>query len=168
MLSLFVRLTAVTIVSVIATACGSSSPSLSNQLPTAPSAASPVNVAGAWSGTIANPNNNAVPVQMTLTQDGTTVSGSVVISGKGPDGPITFNGTVAGSVSGSQVTATVTIPAGNYAMFGASACSATGTGTYSVSASSLSGQINETFDPSCVGTIVDTPTRSEQLSMNKQ
>src|SRR5262245_12666437 len=109
MLRLITRLVGMTALGGLVTACGSSNAITSIPVPTSPSSvASAINLAGTWSGTLSR-SNSSIPLQMTVTQDGNTISGSIVTTGQGPDGsPVTFRGTISGTISGTSLTATVT------------------------------------------------------------
>jgi hypothetical protein len=85
----------------VSTACG-------DELPTEPT--NPVtSLSGVWRGNI-TVNNVSTTMTWTLTQTGLSVAGPVVIAL--PTGLVLMNGTVAGTLSGTTLAFTVTVPPG--------------------------------------------------------
>jgi hypothetical protein len=130
-------------------ACGSASSST----PAAPSASS-VNVAGSWRGT-ATDSSGEGSLTLQVTQSGTDLSGTVTMSAI----TVTGRGTVTGTVSGSTIRLTITIPAGGFdAPF--SGCTATVSGDGQASASAINATYTGTN--SCSG-----PVTKGQLTLTK-
>jgi hypothetical protein len=130
-------------------ACGGASSSP----PAAPSASS-VNLAGSWRGT-ATDSSGEGSLTLQVTQSGTDLSGTVTMS------VITVigRGTVTGTVSGSTIRLTITIPAGGFdAPF--SGCTATVSGDGQASASAINATYTGTN--SCSG-----PVTKGQLTLAK-
>lgn len=120
-------------------ACSKSSPAS----PTPPST-STLNLTGTWGGSAIDSTGPGV-MTWQLTQSGTSVTGSVVIA---DSLSVTIaRGTLSGTLSGSSLQFTVTIPAGGFD--GNASCSGSFTGTASATASSLSGSYAGT--QSCTG-----------------
>src|SRR5262245_48479518 len=99
-----------------------------NTSPTGPSnnTTTSINLAGTWTGTLGNPPVDPNPDRLswTATQNGTSVTGPAVLTMTGatpsePDKVVT--GTMVGTISGTQVSLTFTLPAGVFAPFGAPA-----------------------------------------------
>lgn len=148
-----------------AASCGHSN---GGSTPTAPSTPA-LNLSGTWSGTFAESGStNSLRAAWTATQSGTSVTGVFVLDR--PDQPdVRLTGTLAGPLSGSQFTLTLTMPAGAFTALGAPAtCSATGTGTSAATtASSISATLALTYEPSCVGTFTPNATSTQQLTLRK-
>jgi hypothetical protein len=87
--------------SLIATACG-------DEMPTEPTNPT-TDLTGIWRGNITVTNVSAI-MTWTLAQTGTSVNGPVVIAL--PTGVVLMNGTVTGTLSGTSLGFTVTVPAG--------------------------------------------------------
>lgn len=91
-----------------------------------------------------------------LTQSGDAVTGSVAIADA--FGVIVARGTMSGTLSGSSLSFSITIPAGGFT--GDPSCAASATGAASVTPSSLAGSYNGT---SCTGAFAaGTLTLSKQ------
>ena len=95
---------ALLLAAILSTACG-------DELPTEPTNPA-TNLTGVWRGTI-SVNTVSTTMTWTLTQTGTSVSGPVVIAL--PTGLVLMNGTVAGTLSGTTLGFTVTVPPGGIA-----------------------------------------------------
>jgi hypothetical protein len=125
----------------------------SSSTPAAPSASS-VNVAGSWRGT-ATDSSGEGSLTLQVTQSGTDLSGTVTMSVI----TVTGRGTVTGTVSGSTIRLTITIPAGGFdAPF--SGCTATVSGDGQASASAINATYTGTN--SCSG-----PVTKGQLTLTK-
>jgi hypothetical protein len=92
---------ALLLAAILSTACG-------DELPTEPTNPT-TSLTGVWRGNI-TVNNVSTTMTWTLTQTGTSVAGSVVIAL--PTGVVLMNGTVAGTLSGTTLAFTVTVPPG--------------------------------------------------------
>lgn len=97
--------------------------------PTVPTAT--LNLTGTWRGTVSD-NSGTAEVTVRLTHSGNALTGS--ISMISADGRFTGEGSVAGTLSGTTITFTVTFPRGSYRsslVAGMETCSATlsGSGT---------------------------------------
>ncbi len=154
------RLLGISMLAVGVAACGSSG-----------SSASPSGLwlAANWSGTLSHAipgGTRAASMATTLNQSSTTIRGAVSVTPQG--GLVPVYGTILGTLSGTQFTFTVTVPAGAFTAYGSSTCSLTGTSTATASATSISGTLSETFSAACVGSVTDSATQTEQLSLTKQ
>lgn len=125
----------------------------STSAPAAPTATS-VNVAGSWRGT-ATDSSGPGSVTMQVTQSGADVSGTVTMSVT----TITGRGTLAGTVSGSTIRLTITIPAGGFDAPFAS-CTATVSGDGQATATSITATYSGTN--SCSG-----PVTKGELTLSK-
>jgi hypothetical protein len=117
-------------------------PSPTTPAPTTP--APTLNLAGTWTGTFraaTRPTETHPIISWTLAQSGANVSGPAVFGDGGG------SGTVAGGVSGAQLTSIVL----NVVITDLPGCSYTGTGTLAATASSMSGTLAMTFTAPCVG-----------------
>jgi hypothetical protein len=92
---------ALLLAAILSTACG-------DELPTEPTNPT-TNLTGVWRGNI-TVNNVSTTMTWTLTQTGTSVTGPVAIAL--PTGVVLMNGTVAGTLSGTTLGFTVTVPPG--------------------------------------------------------
>lgn len=161
--------------------CGGADGALSSASPTAPSpaassAAPTLNLAGTWTGSFREPGSSS-PIRIrswTVTQSGANVSGPLVLVVEGDGGQdVTVTGTLAGTVSGAQLTsATFTVAAG--AIPDLPTCSIRGTGTLAASAASVSGPLAIVIAPAaapCVGGndegISSTPTTTWTFTLTK-
>jgi len=128
-------------------ACGGSTPTS----PTAPGGqASTLNLTGTWSGTIGRPLGELRIKTWTASQNGSAVSGAMVIDLDGGPAEVLITGSFTGTVSGTQLTAiSFTVPANSIADI--PACAFSGTGTLAATASTLSGSLSMTFPAPCVG-----------------
>jgi hypothetical protein len=137
-----------------AAACGGGGGST----PTEPS--SPANVNGTWSGSA---TDSSGPGTMTwqITQSGSSFSGSLTIVDSSTK--VTGRGTVSGTVSGSSLQFSLSVPAGGFdAPY--TSCSSTVSGSGSTSSTSITGTYSGSSTGSCsTGTIA-----SGQLTLNKQ
>jgi hypothetical protein len=115
---------------------------------TGPSEPPPLNLAGTWSGTLRQPGSQGgtgITVIWVASQTGNRVSGPETVSE--PRRP-TYMGTLAGTISGTELTLTETVPQGNIPGF--PLCSISGTGPFTASSNAISGTITAAFR-SCEG-----------------
>lgn len=126
-----------------------------------------INYGGTWKGTLGDTAVDGVTVTWTAAQSGSTVSGPVAL--RDPDGNA-FAGTVTGAISNAQLAFTVTLPPGTFTPLGGPAtCSVSGTGTTTTAtATAISASLQLTFSASCIGTITDNATETDQLTLAKQ
>lgn len=108
----------------------------------------PVNLTGTWSGTIGQGSGagRALRVTWTATQDGNTATGPVSVLTSPPVTDVTFSGVMTGTISGTQVSLTLTsqpLPGSD--------CSLTGTGTANggTGSANIAGTLDVRFSPSC-------------------
>ena len=147
-----VRNVVVVLVATLASACGGG---------TSPSPA--LNLTGTWSGMLGQPQSgSALRVTWMATETGTTVSGPAVLVKPASNVPAT--GTMTGTLSGSQLTLTDTVPAGTVAVF--LSCTVAGTGSATASAQTISGSLQTTFT-NCLGSGLETP-ESPQFTLTRQ
>jgi len=128
------------------------------------------NLAGTWKGTLTHLNGSGVAVNSSVTwvatQNSTNVTGPVTVVPAGNVIPVA--GTIAGTISGTQVMLTMTAPEGAFvALGGPQACSFTGTSTATATTTTISGSMFETFSAACVGTVAGSSTQTETLSLTK-
>ena len=143
--------------------------------PTGPSVPS-LNLAGTWSGRVDNdienpaaaPEPDSPQVTWTASQNGNVISGPFQVSFADEDdgGTITFQGTLSGTLSGSQLALTVTFAAGSIP--GAPDCSFTGSGSSTPTATAITATMTLTFSAGCIGTVSDEPTDTDRLILTKQ
>ena len=117
---------------------------------TGPSGAETLDLAGAWSGTLFQPGSGTRGTDMLATwmatQTGNSVSGSHTLSH--PVLGVTLTGTLAGVLTGSQLSLTQVVARGDVPGF--PDCSFTGTGSVTVTSRSISGILTTSFK-SCEG-----------------
>jgi hypothetical protein len=136
-------------------ACGGSS--------TSPSS---INLSGSWTGN-ASDSSGPANISATLSQSAGSVTGTVRFSV--PNSSVVGNGTFSGTLSGTTLTFTTTIPVGGFSGFLVGSCSATLSGTANVATITISGvtatQIVGTYsgNNSCSG-----PFTNGTISMTKQ
>jgi len=146
------RFAAVSLMCVLASGCGhSTSPSTSP------------NLNGTWTGMIGeSQSGSALRVTWVATQSGAAVAGSATIVKPASNVPAT--GTLSGTLSGSQLTLTYSVPAGTVPVY--LSCAVSGTGTATATDQTISGTLQTTFT-SCLGSGLETP-ESPQLILTKQ
>lgn len=134
------RGTLVTLIGLLVTACGGS-PAMPTE---------PVNLNGSWSGVIGQGSGGgrALRVTWAATQNGSLATGPVSLLTSPPVTDVTFVGVMTGTVSGTQVTLTLTTQS-----VVSSACSLTGTGSANggTGSADLTGTVDVQFSPSCGG-----------------
>jgi hypothetical protein len=120
---------------VAAGACaGGDSGSSGSSSPSAPSGGQPT-LSGTWSGNASDSSGPGL-ISWQISQSGTSFSGSAAITDTRTG--ITGRGSVSGTVSGSSITFSISIPAGGFdSPFGS--CSANISGTGQASSSSITG-----------------------------
>jgi hypothetical protein len=147
--------TVLTLASIAACGGGGSSSSSTPNEPSAPSTS--VNLSGSWRGA-ASDSSGPGEIALQVTQTGTALSGSASITLTGS--PVTGRGTMSGTLSGSTVHLTITVPAGGFdAPYGS--CNASVTGDGQASATSITATYTGTN--SCSGNVA-----SGQMSLSKQ
>lgn len=154
----------------LAWGCGgadSPSPPTGPTTTTPPPAPAPttLSVAGTWTGTLTQPERSTpIPVRSwTATQSGASVTGPMILNVNTGN----TQTTLAGTVSGSQLTSvTFTVPFQDGFPPG---CSFSGTGTLTASASSITGSLAMTFPAACVGagSVSNTATSTWTVALTK-
>lgn len=146
-----VKPVSVAVVLALAAACGGS---------TAPTPA--LDLTGVWSGRLGQPQSgSALRVMWTATQSGATVSGPATLV-KGTTN-VSATGTMSGTLSGSQLTLSYSVPAGAVPVY--LSCTITGSGSATATGQSISGNLQTTFT-NCLGSGLETPD-SAQLSLTR-
>jgi hypothetical protein len=137
---------------VLACACGpSTSPS---RLP---------DLSGTWVGMLGEPRSgSALRVTWVATQTGATVLGPATVLKAAANVPAT--GTMSGTLSGSGLTLTYSVPAGAVPVY--LSCAVEGNGAATATAGTISGTLQTTFT-SCLGSGLETP-ESPRLILEKQ
>jgi len=107
-------------------------------------------------------SGSALRVTWVATQSGAAVAGSATIVKPASNVPAT--GTLSGTLSGSQLTLTYSVPAGTVPVY--LSCAVSGTGTATATDQTISGTLQTTFT-SCLGSGLETP-ESPQLILTKQ
>lgn len=147
-----VRLPSLVLMSALGVACGQSS--------TAPS--TPTNLTGSWAGLLGESRTGtSLRVTWSATQSGKTVSGPATLIK--PNANFPANGTMSGTLSGSQLSLTYTAAAGTTPGF--PSCSISGTGSATASGTSISGTLTIT-PQSCDGSGLERPS-SNLLELTK-
>jgi hypothetical protein len=127
---------------------------------------------GTWSGTLEDPNFDPDKLSWTATQNGTSVTGPAVLTMAPPPGESevrVVNGTMTATLSGTEASLTLTLPAGSFTPFGGPpACSVKGTATAQPSATSLQATMTRTFDASCIGIVSKGATDTVPLALTRQ
>ena len=145
----------------VASDCRDAGPSPTQPSPTQPSptqpSGNPANLAGMWSGSA---SDSSGPGQLTwqLTQTGTSLTGTLVITDTGTG--YSGRGTVSGTLSGSSIGFSMSVPSGGFDGPYAS-CTASLSGDGQATSSSIMGTYSGSN--SCSGAIA-----SGQLTLNKQ
>lgn len=126
-----------------------------------------INLTGTWVGTIAAEGEGDAPrVTWTASQTGSQLSGPMVVSFEEDGEEFRLNGTMNGTLSGSQLEIAFTIPAGSIA--DAPNCSISGTGTSTPTATSIKSTITVRFAPGCQGNVADHEVETDTLSLTRQ
>lgn len=143
------------VLAILVAACSKGSEGPSTPTPT------PANVNGTWAGSASDSSGDG-QMTWTLTQTASSFSGIITMSDRASGA--TGRGSVSGSVSGTSVQFSLTIPSGGFDPPNAS-CSATVSGTATASTSALSGTYTGSVSgsDSCAGAIT-----SGQFNLNKQ
>ena len=124
---------------------------------------SPLNLTGTWSGMLGQSGTgSALRVTWVATQTGMTVSGPATMVKPSLNVPAT--GTMAGTLSGSQLTLTYSVPAGAVPVY--LSCMVTGSGSAAATNQTISGNLDTTFT-FCLGSGLERP-ESTQLMLTKQ
>lgn len=140
--------------------CSSSRDSLLGPLP-----ATPVfDLTGVWSGTLSQDGSDPISVTWTANQSGNTVVGPLV----GSTAELgELNATLAGVITdGDQVAFTFTVGEGSIAT--APTCSASGSGTSSLSDTEISADIDISYGSDCIGVVTDEATERFQLTLLRE
>jgi hypothetical protein len=142
----------IAVVAVVAGACrGSTSPS------------PPLDLGGTWSGMLGqSQSGSALRVTWTASQTGATVSGPATLVKPALNVPAT--GTMSGTLVGSQLTLTYSVPSGGVPVY--LSCTITGSGSATASNQTISGTLQTTFT-NCLGSGLETPD-SAQLTLTRQ
>jgi len=124
---------------------------------------SPLDLGGAWSGMLGQPQSgSALRVTWTATQAGATVSGPATLVK--PSLNVPAAGTMSGTLIGSQLTLTYSVPAGGVPVF--LSCTIAGSGAATATPQTISGSLQTTFT-NCLGSGLETP-ESPQLTLARQ
>ena len=116
-----------------------------------------LDLTGVWSGRVGQQQSgSALRVTWTATQSGTTVSGPATLVKPASDVPAT--GTMSGTLAGSQLTLTYSVPAGAVPVY--LSCTIAGSGSATASGQTISGNLLMTFT-NCLGSGLETPNSSE-------
>ena len=147
----WIRRTFVSLISILVTSCGGAA-----MMPSPPA-----NLSGTWSGVIGQGSGGgrALRVTWTATQDGSTASGPASVLTSPPVTDVIFSGILAGKISGSQVSFTLSAQP-----LPGSDCSLSGTGSAAVATGTLTGSLNVQFT-SC-GAL--EPPSNNQIVLTKQ
>ena len=155
-------------------ACSGDSSSPTSPSTDSPAAATGLNLTGTWTGEFKEGSETKTGLRWTATQTGAGVSGPLVLTFVEDGVTININGSLAGNVSGTQLTATTfSVTAGSIPFPELATCTISGTGTYAATTASVSGPMAMTFGPPglpCVdrdGGVNDTTTATWQLSLTK-
>jgi hypothetical protein len=121
----------------------------------------PVNVNGTWSGVIGRESGGgrALRLTWTATQDGSTASSLALVLTSPPVTDVIFSGTLTGSISGSQLSLTLSAQP-----LPGSDCSLSGSGSAAVASGTIAGSLDVQFT-SCG--VVEPPS-SNQIVLTKQ
>jgi hypothetical protein len=153
-------------------ACGSSPGGSSggSANPGAPSA-SALDLSGAWSGKFVFTQSDGTPdpnpgiVTWTATQAGSSVTGPLSLTVSDHGDSETFRGTLNGTLSGTQLSLTLSFPAGTFV--DVPACAITGAGTATPTTSAITSTMTVSFGAACMGTVSDRPSEVDQLQLTK-
>ena len=151
---------------------GSSGNPASASSTSTPAAAASLNLAGNWSGKLLQVRSDGKTdtdgplLSWTASQSGSAATGPFSLSSTDDDGRVVkLTGTLTGTISGAQVAFAMSFPTGSIAQ--APACNINGTGTTAPTATSISATMAMTFSAPCVGTLVDHPTETDQMTLSK-
>lgn len=124
----------------------------------------PLALAGTWRGPIGviAQSSSSLIGTWTVAQTGTAVSGPITLAN--PSTNVTFAGTLSGTLSGTSLPVTYTIPRGNVPGF--PDCAMSGTSTLQASATIMSGTLNITYT-NCQNFTSQTSS-SDAISLTKQ
>ena len=157
MMGACIRGFATSLLVMVVTGCGGSSP--------APSQNPPLNLIGTWSGVVGagSGGGRALRVTWTASQGGSTLFGPATLLTSPAVTDITFAGTLTGSLTGNQLSLRFT----GSPVSGSASCVASGTGSATISGgSTMSGSVDVTF-ASCESLGLQPPT-DDRLTLTKQ
>jgi hypothetical protein len=141
------------IAAALAAGCGGSTPAPSPRL----------DLTGVWSGMLGQPQSgSALRVTWTAVHTGATVTGPATVVK--PATNVAATGTMIGTLSGSQLALTYTVPAGAVPVY--LSCTILGAGMATASAQTISGTLQATFT-NCLGSGLEAP-ESAQFSLSRQ
>jgi hypothetical protein len=123
----------------------------------------PLDLSGAWAGMLGQPQSgSALRLTWTASQTGATVSGPATLVKPALNVPAT--GTMSGTLVGSQLTLTYSVPAGAVPVYLSCMIAASGSGTASIQ--TITGSLQTTFT-NCLGSGLETP-ESAQFTLTRQ
>ena len=123
----------------------------------------PLDLSGAWAGMLGQPQSgSALRVTWTASQTGATVSGPATLVKPALNVPAT--GTMIGTLVGSQLMLTYSVPAGGVPVY--LSCTIAGSGSATASSQTITGNLQTTFT-NCLGSGLETP-ESAQLTLTRQ
>lgn len=134
---------------------------------------SPANLSGTWTGTIGQAGQaNPVTLSWRATHNGSSISGPITATITETGQSLTITGTLSGTIGSNGVALTLTFPAGTFTATGApSTCAMTGAGNTTLATTNnittVTGSMTLTWGASCVGTIADKATETDQLTLTK-
>ena len=128
----------------------------------APAPTPTLNLTGAWTGRIGQPQSgSALRVTWNATQTGATVAGPATLLK--PATNVQATGTMTGTLSGSQLTLSYSVPAGAVPVY--LACTIVAAGSAVADSQTISGTLQTTFT-NCLGSGLETPD-SPQLMLTR-
>lgn len=135
----------------------------------APTSATPIgrppalNLTGTWSGLIGvAQSSNSATATWTVSQTASNVSGPITLNQTAAN--TLFSGTLVGTLSGSRLAVTYSIPRGNVPNF--PDCSMSGTGSFEANATQMSGTLSIAY-ANCDG-FGTPPAGAEEVRLTKQ
>lgn len=156
-MAITVRTCVLSLVVVATLACGDSATG-----PTTIGSPAALNLAGTWTGVIGMPQSgNSIRATWTASQTGLSVTGPIALTR--PSDNIAFAGTLAGTLSGTRLLLTYTIPRGNVPGF--ADCSMSGTGSADASTATILGTLTITYT-NCQG-YISQPSTTESVTLNR-
>lgn len=122
-----------------------------------------LNLTGTWTGSLGPPGTLVVyQATWTAAQTGNAVSGNLALFR--PTDNVGYPGTLAGTLTGTQLAVTYAVPRGSIAT--APTCSIAGSGTLTASATLMSGRLSLTYSD-CLALTAET-SALEEFSLTKQ
>lgn len=131
------------------------------------------NLSATWTGSVGQAGQTpTTSLSWVSTHSGASLSGPVTVTTTDGGQTHTVSGTLAGTISGAGIALSLSFSAGAFTSLGApSSCSMSGSGNATLATANgvttITGPLNIVWTASCVGTVSDHTTETQQLILTK-